>query len=316
MPSQMTSTLEASKCLAIHFGEGGVCCRQGPEGIELNLPVPVLAGPARETIAFGTVGDLAPSASRHGPFEVLSHGGVVAGAAVCSIDGDLEAKTYWCYRELFNLLGDEQHAYRVWHYVPGINQRTDGLENYCLFNVGRRRAFDDHFGKLAESQMPAASAVGMPHGHFAMAFVGGTRRPRFLENPKQTPAYRYPQSYGPKSPSFARAAIAGEMVYVSGTASIQGHATVHQDDLQSQFDVTVDNLEQLAPALGFPSWNAVSKRPDYALKVYLRHATDLHRIQPRLEERLRATAENTTILNTDICRADLDLEIEAVFSKG
>ncbi len=310
---RMNVAAEATRSLAIRFGAGRASNGQGEEGIEVALPVPVLAGPATERIASMTPGQC--KRLEHGRFQVLRHPDRLAGIAVCPIDGDLEAQSYACYRDLFALLGEDQHAYRVWHYVPQINELSGGLENYRIFNIGRRRAFDDHFGALAESQMPAASAVGAPDNRFVMAFVAGSETPRYLENPHQTPAYHYPQSYGPKSPSFARAAVADSMIYISGTASIRGHETVHQGDLHSQFDVTLENLNQLAQALGFASWIAVTEQPGYNLKVYLRHPRDLERLRPRLEEALHAEEGNTTILHTEICRADLDLEIEAMFSR-
>ena len=52
-----------------------------------------------------------------------------------------------------------------------------------------------------------------------------------LENPQQTPAYCYHEHYSPKSPKFSRAMglILGHYVttWVSGTASIVGHASFH-----------------------------------------------------------------------------------------
>jgi chorismate lyase/3-hydroxybenzoate synthase len=310
MAAEMTPALETARSLTLRFGVD----ETQSLGIGLHVPVPVLAGPAFEKIVQLPATGVGET-SRVGGFQILRHSRHLGGIAMCPIEGNLEATSFECYRTLFSLLGSDHHAYRIWHYVPAINERSGDLENYRIFNVGRRRAFDDHFGSHAEAQMPAASAVGVPGSHFIMAFVAGTEPPRFLENPQQTPAYHYPQSYGPKSPSFARASVAKDRVYISGTASIRGHETMHVGDIAGQLDVTVENLELLAKTLDYASWNDVAQQPGYALKVYLRHAQYLERIKETLAEMLKASSANTTILLADICRADLDLEIEAVFTR-
>ena len=69
-----------------------------------------------------------------------------------------------------------------------------------------------------------------------------------VENPLQMPAYEYPDTYGPRSPSFARATTvttAGvASLYVSGTASIRGHRTVGAT-LEEQIKVTMENIDAL-----------------------------------------------------------------------
>jgi enamine deaminase RidA (YjgF/YER057c/UK114 family) len=301
--------------LTIRFGQETAVCREVPHGLEVELPLPVLSGPEVEILVEASApGEEGGQVASCGRFTTLRQASSLAGVCVCPLKGDLETQSYHAYRDLFQCLGDTYFPYRIWHYIPDINGKTGDMENYRIFNMGRRRAFDDHFGSLAERQMPAASAVGTPGHHFVMAFVAGTRPPRYLENPQQTPAYHYPAIYGPKSPSFARAAIATPRVYISGTASIRGHQTVHQGNLVSQLGVTADNLEHLARGLGLATWKEVARRPDYRLKVYLRHARDLASLQPALKELLQASPSNTTIVESDICRSDLDVEIEAGFS--
>lgn len=295
----------AATSLALHFGN---------ESLDLGgfipVPLPLLWGRPDEVLLEGS-----GERRQIGAFETLENEAGLAGVAVCPIENGIEAASHAVYESLFRLLDDEgQRAHRLWHYVPDINGNTaEDLENYRVFNVGRRRAFDDYFGTRAESLMPAASAVGSSGRDLIVAFLGGKAEPTFLENPLQTPAYHYPNTYGPKTPSFARAARVGQQVYVSGTASIVGHETQHAGDVRKQFEVTFQNLETLVKAVGMNSWGDVSCLPGYRLKVYLRHATDLHKIQPQLESVLAATPDNATVLQADICRGDLDLEIEASF---
>ncbi len=309
---QRMTDLQCARPVSVGFGETQATVDLGAGGLHATIPAPHLAGPPVEIL-----GKLHPGATRceSDRFQALADDARLMGIAVCHVGPeDLETVSRACYTELFRLLGD-RHAARVWHYVPAINASPDGLENYRVFNVGRRQAFDAHFGVDAERQMPAASAVGIPGQHFVMAFDAWVVPPTFLENPQQTPAYHYPTTYGPKSPSFARAASAGAHIYLSGTASIRGSETVHVGDSQGQFDVTATNLETLATALDYPSWSAVAAEPDFSMKVYLRHAESLATLQPLLAKRLGASAANTIILQADICRADLDLEIEASFRR-
>jgi hypothetical protein len=54
-----------------------------------------------------------------------------------------------------------------------------------------------------------------------------------IENPNQTPAYKYPPKYGIKSPLFARATYTDNgsgrgVLYVSGTASISARRRPHR----------------------------------------------------------------------------------------
>ena len=299
----MTVVHESSP-LALSYGE-----QSATDSGTVAIPVPLLAGRSREVL-LPTEG----TRSVHGTYEAQETDDGFAGIAACPLDEGLEVVSHRLYKELFELLHDTgQQAHRLWHYVPEINGSTDGLENYRIFNIGRRRAFDEFFGQQAESLMPAASAVGSPGRELVIAFVGGKTRPRFLENPRQTPAYRYPEDYGPKAPSFARAAIAGDQIYISGTASISGHETCHAGDLMGQWEVTLQNLEAMAAEVGAVNWAGAAQRPGYGLKVYLRHQRDFDRLWPLMQESLSATLENTVVVQAAICRAELDLEIEARF---
>jgi enamine deaminase RidA (YjgF/YER057c/UK114 family) len=103
----------------------------------------------------------------------------------------------------------------------------------------------------------------------------------------------------------------GRMLFISGTASILGHATVHIGDAAAQTRETLRNIEAL---LGGANSGAGAQAPfaigDLRYKAYVRHAAD----QPLIERELRAAlGENaqTLYLHADLCREDLSVEIEA-----
>jgi chorismate lyase / 3-hydroxybenzoate synthase len=166
--------------------------------------------------------------------------------------------------------------------------------------------------------------------------------PLAIDNPRQVSAYRYPAAYGPRAPTFSRAALAdvggGELaLFISGTASIVCHETRQPGDVVAQTEETLRNLDAVVAAanarvsanadgtnatpLNAPL-NAFVHAPAGAafdtarldIVAYLRHADDAPRVRRVLEAsqgpqpRTLATA---VFLEADICRQDLLVEIEA-----
>lgn len=297
--------------VTLHFGSKEL--RWGDSDLSLHLPIPILGGGTEECIEHLSQGQEHHVAS----FRLVENTHSIAGIMHGQFGQDLEEATFRCYQELLGLLG--QHSlYRVWHYIPEINQPYHGLERYRSFNIGRARAFERAFGSAAESRMPAASAVGIPGPNFVLAFVAGNRPVRYLENPEQTPAYRYPEAYGPRPPSFSRATVVaepgGSRAWISGTASIKGCATVGVGDIAAQLKTTASNLDLIVKEIGMAGLREATLQPEYRLKVYLRKQTDLDRVEEFAREQLGARLDNAIFLQTEICRQELDLEIEMAFS--
>ncbi|MFM7505384.1 MAG: hypothetical protein ACKO3M_02270 [Rubrivivax sp.] len=233
---------------------------------------------------------------------------------------DLADATRQGYRALFRALEDCgcPHPLRLWNYLPRINADGGGLERYRQFNVGRQQAFLDA-SRPAFEGAPAASALGRPDGGLSLRFLAGTSAPRPLENPRQVPAWRYSTRYGPRSPSFSRAALVplvrGRVaLWVSGTASIVGEESCHVGHLAAQVKETVANLRAvlavanaaLVPAPGHPGLSL----PELAFTAYVRHAADGAAALSHFAEAL-GTDPDCVLLQADICRAELLVEIEA-----
>ncbi|MBC7681867.1 MAG: hypothetical protein H7172_06000, partial [Ferruginibacter sp.] len=99
------------------------------------------------------------------------------------------------------------HLLRVWNYFSAINAETCGMERYLQFNIGRQ----DAFRKVARpflTDAPAACALGTHGGGLNVYFLAAKVPPLAIENPRQVSAYFYPDQYGPRTPSFSRAALA------------------------------------------------------------------------------------------------------------
>jgi len=243
------------------------------------------------------------------------------GHVVADIPGvqNLEQEVEEKYQRIAKFTNEKNypHIIRVWNYVPDINDEPDGLENYKSFiSLGRSTAFEEQKIDIVRD-LPAASALGIKNGKFIIYFIASKSPGSQIENPRQVNAYHYPPKYGPKSPSFARANIMtskdGYINYISGTASIVGHETLHADDVEGQLVETITNINtvlEMATRKEYKKNNLLSEND--LLKVYIRNGKNFALIKNLLEKETSVKKENIMYLETDICRNDLLLEIEAV----
>lgn len=219
----------------------------------------------------------------------------------------LHATTEQAYREIFaavNELG-YPHLARIWNYLPEINVETQGLERYRQFNSARRKALLAYRRDLT-GNVPAACALGSVTGSpLVIYFLASRHAVTPVENPRQVSAYEYPEQYGPK-PAFSRASILGNTLFISGTASIVGHESVHVGDVTAQTRETLANIEALVEEANRVSSAGHFSMSTLAYKVYVRNAADL----PLIQSQLRTRAQVLYLL-ADVCRQDLLVEIEA-----
>ncbi len=260
---------------------------------------------------------------RHGAIEYCDDGETVFGVlsldeTVFAGEGErtpLQQATESAYREVFALLDALAcpHLYRFWNYLAAINAASFGSERYRQFNRGRYDAFQAHSRNSADNA-PAACALGTSAGPLCVAFLAGRRPPLRIENPRQTSAYRYPQQYGPRSPTFSRATLAhigaDEVLLLSGTASVVGHATLHAGDVGAQTRETLSNIDAVLAAANRVASGAGFALPDLDYRVYVRHADDEPAVRREFERALGAAAR-AVYLKADVCRDDLLVEIEA-----
>jgi len=222
------------------------------------------------------------------------------------------------YRRIFALLDREAYPYlwRAWNYLADINVERDGLERYRQFNIGRHDAFLAN-GRLSRNQVPAACALGTTRGPLTIAFMAGRTKPTPIENPRQVSAYEYPARYGPRSPTFSRAAFAHlpgqELLFISGTASIVGHQTMHVGDVAGQTRETLANIAALLEAANGKARSTPYTLGELGFRAYIRHADDYPRVQAIVEAQLGAEA-SVVYVQADVCRSDLLVEIEAMAS--
>jgi enamine deaminase RidA (YjgF/YER057c/UK114 family) len=262
-------------------------------------------GPRRE-ITWATAGSLLFA---HLTLDETDFGGAVQCA--------LEAAAHAAYGSLFDLLQRSGHAYpiRFWNYLPRINADEDGLERYRHFNVGRHAAFVES-KRPPDAAPPAACALGCSGTAITVMVLAGQEPPVAIENPRQLSAYRYPQQYGPRPPTFSRAALyrhdGQALLTISGTASIVGHESVHIGDVAAQVDESLRNVQAVVDAANLAVGSPLFTLDALKMKAYVRRAADAGLVRRQLQQRLPATA--VPLVRADICRASLLFEIEAAGS--
>jgi enamine deaminase RidA (YjgF/YER057c/UK114 family) len=309
----------------------GVTCIGGPaEAWHGELPVQHVAAPllGRSAGALNEVWYSAESC-RSGEFSGIRfrvddnvlYGVVdVAEADFHSRDLPLQYAAESAYQRIFSLLDHEgyPHLWRAWNYLADINVERNGLERYRQFNIGRHDAFLAS-GRLARGNVPAACALGTASGPLTIGFMAGRTAPTPIENPRQISAYDYPATYGPRSPTFSRAAFAHlpgqELMFISGTASIVGHQTMHIGDVAGQTRETIANITALLESANRLTRATPYQLAELHLRAYIRHAADYPLVQGIVEEHLGANA-SVLYIQADICRGELLVEIEAMASRA
>lgn len=205
------------------------------------------------------------------------------------------------------------HLLRCWNYFGGIHAGAGDAERYRQFCVGRHRALAIASG--FEQRLPAATVIGSREPGALVYFLAARESGLQVENPRQVPAFKYPRSYAPLPPSFSRAVLkrwsgpgsGDEQLFVSGTASVVGHESHHPDNTAAQLRETLANLGALLEAAGAGPWRADG------VKAYLRRAEDLPAVQAALARHFGSVP--LLVLQGDICRTDLSVEIEALYRR-
>jgi len=234
--------------------------------------------------------------------------------------GDMRHSSRLAYDILQSYLQQSPHQWplKIWNYIPGINQGTGDKELYRQFCLGRAEAVLIAPGD--RPPLPAATGIGAPAEESALQvyFLAGALPGLDVENPRQVSAWRYPRQYGPKSPLFSRATImrmnGSSQFLISGTASIVGHQTHHEDQVANQLSESLRNVHSLLDE-GHRLMGNSSARLDSngVLKVYIRDPADFELIKSTLDT--EAPAEIPRIyLQGDICRESLLTEIDGIVS--
>ncbi|PPE75013.1 pteridine-dependent deoxygenase [Solimonas fluminis] len=280
------------------------------DGEALRFPLQLLGGHAAEDWLGGGGAEILPG----GPGLQLRRSGdylfgLLSVPAAQSVD--MERAAFLAYGHLLRLLQERgyPHPLRIWNYFHEVTGGDGDDERYRRFCVGRHEAIA---APGFESRLPAATVIGTFVPGLQLGFLAGKRPGIPVENPRQVSAYHYPREYSPRAPSFARATLLDRLLLVSGTASVVGHATQHPYDAPAQLRETVDNIGALlahARQQHFAEEPALRWQPR-ALRLYVRDAAQAAALQAQAEALLGGPL---MVLHGEICRRDLEVEIEGVF---
>ena len=234
---------------------------------------------------------------------------------------DIAVSTYGQSRNIFGKIGailadanmKASDIYRQWNYIQDITEENNGKQNYQDFNDARSLFYEENGW---HSKYPAATGIGTSRGGVMieiMATCGGNPANRPIDNPLQTAAHVYSQRVligngeGQKTtPKFERARIAGENIYISGTAAIRGEESLSSLDITGQTAATMEIMNTLiAPDnIPIPCRSTVYD----TLRVYVKREEDILPAQEYLQEHYPAAQKHFVV--SDVCRPELLIEIE------
>ena len=213
------------------------------------------------------------------------------------------------YEDLVKLLISKGYVLlRAWHYLPQIAEPSD----YQMFCNARAQAFS----KLKPSFYCAATVIGTNSDYGVVYFIAARKSGIAVNNPRQTLPHLYPKHYVEPAPMFARATLKqwndGSHFYISGTAAIVGHASLHEGDANAQLSEVVCNIKTL---LGEASkmeqnYSKIKLNQLQHVKLYVDKCISDH-VGPLIDKHLGSRTQ-LQIYEGQLCRPELLIEAEAM----
>lgn len=238
----------------------------------------------------------------------------------CDMQDDLYNATKNSYCEIYNCLKETglTHLLRTWNFFPSItandalHSKNNRYESFCQ---GRLHAIEEN--NIDTATYPAATVIGNHDKKLQIYFLASDTPGTAVENPRQTSAYQYPVEMRETQPLFSRGLLKtwGQRThfYVSGTASIIGHETLHVNDVCAQLNEAINNVETLVAHANDQYQASLNAQDDLLyMKVYIRNRNDVEAIKQVLAARLSTIIPRALLLG-DMCREDLLVEIEAFY---
>ena len=224
---------------------------------------------------------------------------------------EFEAETRNAYRKILEGL-DVDRLWRAWNFIPRINDdASDGgiaRDRYMAFNAGRHHGFADVHG--AKAHYPVASGVGHESKDLVIHLLHGDESPRVVNNPRQIKPDDYSHRYGYPPPAFARACLLDlgdtEGLLVSGTASVVGEASLHDDDFTAQLDETLRNLQTIVQR----AWPGQDLDAIDDWLVYLPDPRHAEQVREAISSSAPGLETTIAIREQPLCRPELLVEIE------
>ena len=199
---------------------------------------------------------------------------------------------------------------KIWHYMPELLKVYSSKKtNYSLLCDARESVYKDYFKDLS---YPAATVIGIEGNKILMYFLGAScLKYNVIENKRQVSYYDYPQNIFLEKPMFSRAVrflahrSDNEKIVISGTASIKGYKSMHNENLKKQLNEAVKNYKTFVD---------IKNNNTNICRVYL-SKSQIHHAQIVIKELDKIfKSNNYLLLQGDICREELLVELEGISS--
>jgi len=230
-------------------------------------------------------------------------------------------KVFKVLNELLSMTGFPVHSIiRQWNYVENILGFDGENQNYQEFNNVRADFYANHFENTG---FPSATGIGMNRGGVIVEFVAVKSdkvKSIAIDNPEQIAAHHYSKNVlvGEEcvlksTPKFERARYfelnGKKMIFISGTAAIEGEKTVGAGDPVKQTEITIKNIKELYSDKVLQKITRENLVPKYGhARVYVKNRKDFAAIKRTYKKHFGNLP--VVYIIADICRNDLLVEIE------
>jgi len=258
------------------------------------------------------------------------------GMGACEFPADTRKASQAAFDQMREILEAENMSYdhivRQWNFIGNILEVKNDLQNYQIFNEVRSENYHKH---RSIHSYPAATGIGVKHGGVTIDFYAVEPQQGLkiiaIDNPDQIRPYDYSQQVlkgkplagkeTKQPPQFERAVFVADRqsytLFVSGTASIIGQATIGIDDIEKQTEVTLENIKKLTDASRIQHLTGNSQADAgklILLRAYIKNQEDFPTVESICNQRFPGVP--IVYCEADVCRDNLLVEIEAEFSRN
>lgn len=219
---------------------------------------------------------------------------------------------------------------RQWNYIEDIVGYTNKNQHYQIFNDVR----SSYYSKAVFSHgYPAATGIGMEASGVIIDFLALMENDQTgvvpIKSPVQADAHQYSKEVlahnaiskiQETTPKFERAKVIFHQqcgtILVSGTAAIKGQNSALVNAAE-QTELTLNNIFKLIEPNNLVANGYSAKKTDIiaqSIRVYIKDEKDYNAVKTICNERLEGIP--VMFVKADICRPELLVEIEGIFSIG
>ena len=220
-------------------------------------------------------------------------------------NNNFEDQLYYFYDEIFKFTEETNfNIAKIWHYIPHfLKKRSDGKNNYDLMCEVRKKIYAKN--RISDCY-PASTAVSIKNTNLVIYFIATPKKIIEVKNVNQTAPYKYPSGYVSTHPLFSRAILIDkeEKIFVSGTASIEGHETKHHGNIELQYEQICKNLKSLIKNYD------INEEDLSNVKIYLSSNAMDAKLMRKFYDKYK---DKFITIESELCRENLLIEIDGIY---